>query len=560
MNTGERNLTWADGFVAALAAAGLRRAVLAPGARSSPLALAFLRRPEIACEVVTDERVAAYFALGLAKATGVPAAVVTTSGTAAANLLPAAMEANLAGVPLLLLTADRPPEAQHWGANQTVDQLRLFGSHVRAFHALPTPDAAVSEAYLRAFAARLLEESLSPLPGPVHANVPFREPLLPAAIPAPPPLPSPPAVPRHAAALSDGEIAALAARLSGGRGAILCGELPAAGLALALTRLAGRLGVPLLAEPLANLRFGGHDKANLFARQGAFLGPRFKPDWVLRLGRFPVSRSLERWLDSLAEATHILVAPPGRVPDPLWQSDLLLRCEPEALVAALLEEDLKPAPGGWLASFRETEDRAAAAARRACEGEAAFEGSVAATLLDRLPAGAHCFVGSSLAIRALDAFSGTGGKPLVFHGNRGASGIDGNVATAAGIAAAGGQLTAALIGDQAALHDMGGFAAARGRPLVTVVMNNGGGGIFDHLPFAAAGADWYERGWVAPQGVAFAGVAAAHGLGYRRAATVPELAAALEGAFAAGGPWLVEVAVDRHESRRRFEAYFAALR
>lgn len=552
------NLQWADAFVAGLSAAGLGRAVIAPGARSSPLALACLRRPELSCEVITDERVAGYFALGLARAEGRPAAVVTTSGTAAANLLPAVMEANLAGVPMVVLTADRPPEAHGWNANQTVDQARLYGAHVRAFHALPVPDAAVPAGYLHALAARMVEESRGELPGPVHANLPFREPLLPDRIPPAPPLPAPVAV-RHATAFpAETDAAEMAERLSGRRGVILCGEMPAVPeFASAIAQLARRLDAPILAEPLSGLRFGPHDCSRVLARQAHFLRApgNLQPDWVLRFGGFPVSRTLERWLSGLTGAEHILVAPPGRWPDPLWRTGRLLRCDPLSLAEGLLGQTLRPMPGDWIEAFRAAESRAQVAAREVCAPDAPFEGSVAATLLSALPEGAHCFVGNSLAIRAVDLFSGTGEKPLVLHGNRGASGIDGNVATVAGIAAGSDAPTAALIGDQAALHDCGGFAALSGRNAAVVVMNNGGGGIFDHLPLAAIGADDFGRGWVAPPRIDFAALAAMHGLSFRPASTRMALAAALETAFGEGGPWLVEVPIDRAGSKVRFERY-----
>lgn len=548
MSVGARNLAHADAFVAGLAAAGLRHAVIAPGARSAPLAAALLRRPELCCEVFTDERVAGYFALGLAKVTGQPAAVLTTSGTAAANLLPAAMEANLGAVPLLILTADRPAEAHGWGANQTAEQTRLYGDHVRAYHALPTPDGGVDSAYLRALAARLLEECVTPLPGPVHANLPLREPLLPDALAAPPPLPA--AIRIEPAATGFTEAAALARRLSGRRGAIVCGEQPAApGFARAIAALAAGLGVPVLAEPLANLRCGPHDRSHFLVRQARFLrGADFpagrQPAWVLRFGRFPVSRTLERWLAGLTDSEHILVAPPTRWPDPLWRNGTLVRAAPLAVVEALLAEPLASAPAAWLAHWRQAEAEARPPA-------AFFEGTVARLLMENLPEGSHCFVGNSLAIRAMDAFGGTSDKAITLHGNRGVSGIDGNLATAGGIAAASGKPTAVLIGDQAALHDCGGLRALTGRPVVAVVMDNGGGGIFEHLPLAQAlPEDLLARGWRAPPGVDFRALAAAFGLSYAEAADAGQLSAALARALAAGGPHLLRVAIDRAASRR----------
>ena len=548
------NLAWADVFVAGLTAAGLRRVVLAPGARSAPLALACLRRPELVCEVINDERAAGYFALGLGRATREPAAVLCTSGTAAANLLPAVMEAGLAAVPLLVLTADRPPEAHGWGANQSVDQLNLYGSQVRAFHNVAVPDAAVPDTYLHALAARLLEECRGPLPGPVHANLPFREPLLPSAIPEPPPLPA--GIVRYTASQAvDAAVAdALAARLSGTPGVIVCGEAAyRAGFAPAVAALAAKLDAPILAEPLSNLRFGAHDRSRMLSHQALFLRqPDLPaPAWVLRFGAFPVSRALERWLAGLC-AARIMVAPAGCWPDPLWQHDTVVRADPLALAEALTPR-VSAAPAAWFEAWRAAEAQAAARAAENCAAAPLFEGTVARRLLAALPAGGHCFVGNSLAIRAVDAFGGGGDQRLTLHGNRGASGIDGNVATAAGIAAASGAPLALLLGDQAALHDCGSFAALAGRDAVAVVVDNGGGGIFDHLPLAqAVPAELFRRGWTAPQQADFAALAAAFGLRYIKADDAATLDSALKTAFAEGGTWLLHATVDRGASRARF--------
>lgn len=547
MNSGAQNLAWADAFVAALAAAGLRHLVLAPGARSAPLAAAGLRRPEIICHVINDERAAGFFALGLGKATGLPAAVLTTSGTAAANLLPAIMEANLAAVPLIALTADRPPEAHGWGANQTVDQTKLYGDHVRAFHALPPPDESRAERDPRLLAARLIETACSPLPGPVHANLPFREPLLPEAMPAPPPLPSPVTLHPAAPAVPDG-LASLASRLSARPGIIVCGEARyPAGFAAASAQLAAALEAPILAEALSNLRFGNHDRSRILAHQAVFLKQTALPSpaWVLRFGAFPVSRTLERWLASLDGAEHILVAPAGHWPDPLARSDTLLRGDPLATIMALLPH-CRPASADFCAAWRLAEQNAAQAIAAQCSQAEPSEGSVARLLLAALPAGAQCFVGNSLAIRAVDAFGGGGEKPLTLYGNRGASGIDGNLATAAGIAAATGATLGVLVGDQTLLHDCGSLALLSGRNAVIVVLDNGGGRIFDHLPLARAlPPQLLARGWTAAPQADFAALAAAFALHYATATDAGQLAATLTRAFAAGGAWLVRVCIER---------------
>ncbi|HZV55560.1 MAG TPA: thiamine pyrophosphate-dependent enzyme, partial [Rhodocyclaceae bacterium] len=341
----------------------------------------------------------------------------------------------------------------------------------------------------------------------------------------------------------------LAERLSGRPGVILCGELPATpGFAPAIATLAERLGAPILAEPLANLRHGPHDRSHILTHQARFLRrpAAFKPAWLLRFGRFPVSRVLERWLAGLDECEHILVAPPGLWPDPLWRSGTLVRATPQAAVEGLLAQPLAAPPAAWFDGWRGAETEAR-------EPAGFFEGTVARALMEALPAGGHCFVGNSLAIRAMDAFGGTSAKTLTLHGNRGASGIDGNVATAAGIATASGAPTAVLLGDQAALHDLGGLVALAGRNIVAVVVDNGGGGIFEHLPLAKTlPGPLLERGWLAPPNVDFGALAAAFGLGYAEATDATQLATELARAFAAGGSRLLRVVIDRATSRSAF--------
>ncbi|MFN4148572.1 MAG: 2-succinyl-5-enolpyruvyl-6-hydroxy-3-cyclohexene-1-carboxylic-acid synthase [Rhodocyclaceae bacterium] len=546
MNEAVRNLAWADAFIAALAAAGVRDAVLAPGARCAPLALAALRRPELTCHVINDERAAGYFALGLGKASDRPALVITTSGTASANLLPAIVEANLACVPLIVLTADRPLEMLGWGANQTIDQTKLYGEHVRAFHALPLPNDAIPVSWLSALAARLVTTALSPSPGPVHANLPFREPLLPEAIPAPPPLP-PPIVSYRPAALMPASLETVAARLSGQPGVIVCGTANyPSGFADAIARLSAALDAPVIAEALSNLRCGPHDKSRFISHAARLLRHTelSQPAWVLRFGRFPVSRPIERWLARLGDAFHILVAPPGDWPDPLWRSTTRIEGDPLAIAQALASS-CRSASAEFLQAWQ-------AAETAVIMPDAFFEGSIARTLFTTLPAGSQCFVGNSLAIRAVDAFGGMRDAPLTLHGNRGASGIDGNLATAAGIAAATGAPTVALVGDQTVLHDATSLALCARHGVVVIVLNNHGGGIFEHLPFAAAlPPALFERGWIAPQACDFAHLAAAFGIEYRQATTLDQLAAALVPPL---GACLIEAVIDRHLSLKCFGA------
>lgn len=546
---GSLNFAWSQALVAGFVAAGVRHAVLSPGSRSTPLALALLRQPGLACHVVIDERSAAFFALGIAKASRQPVLLLATSGSAAANWLPAVIEASQSGIPLLLVAADRPPELHGCGANQTIDQLELFGRHVRARHALGAPHPEFDAAWLHRLAAQACEEASWPRPGPVHINQPFREPLLPAGeVPAPPALP--PVTPARAALPpSLSAVAALAARISGRPGAVVCGEADyPPDFAAAVTALAARLDCPILAEPLSGLRFGPHDRSRILCRYEAWLRhPEFKrrrPEWLLRFGAFPVTRALQEFAAGPAPTLALVDALP-RWSDPGHTVTDIVRADPAAFCEALLDAAPAAAAPGWRAAFAAADSAAQAATP---DDTATWEGNLIPALLAALPADCPLFVGNSMAIRDMDAFSGTGPTPIAFFGNRGASGIDGNVSTALGIAAARGRVVA-LLGDLTCQHDVGGLAAAGGRNAVFVVINNGGGGIFEYLP--PAGLPEFERGWLTPQRIDFAAAAAAFGLGYAAADNTPEFVAALGSALAAGRPSLLEVRVDRRASVAR---------
>lgn len=537
IDTGSLNFHWSQTMVAGFVAAGVADAVISPGSRSTPLALAMLRQSGLRCELVVDERSAAFFALGIAKASQRPVLVLATSGTAPANWLPAVIEASQAGVPLILISADRPPELQDCGANQTVNQIALFGTHVRASHALGTPEAGFDPGYLQRLTARVVDQAGWPHPGPVHINQPFREPLVPVGDPVASDLPAKIRISRPRLEPDPAAIDDIAERISGRPGLIICSEQPVVtGFAEALTALAARLACPVLAEPLSNLRFGPHARSQLCVHYGSWLNDRGfaatqRPEWVLHFGAWPVGRLLQNYLAS-ASAALVQIEPWPRWTDPSHRLSHLLRADPLAACQALLAHTPAPAPADWLAAFA---DR---------EATATDDGSAPhiAALLDALPDDTPLFVGNSLAIRQLDSHSGTGDQPRLFFANRGASGIDGNISTAIGLAAVHGK-AAALLGDLTCQHDLGGLALARGRNVVIVAVNNGGGGIFDLLPQAQLAE--FEQGWRTPQQISFKHAALTFGLGYAKAENIPALATALRHAFSAGGPWLLELPVAR---------------
>lgn len=554
------NLRWALVLVDCLVAAGVKRVVISPGSRSTPLTLACLRHPGLRSWVQVDERSAAFFALGLAKADQQPVALVCTSGSAPANWFPAVIEANQGMHPLLLLTADRPPELRDCGANQTIDQLRLFGSQVRASHELPCArDDAEALRGLRFLAARAVDQSRWPLPGPVHVNIPLQEPLVPMALPGysadalPMPVSYPILLP------SPGDIEALAKTLSGRPGLIVCGEgRYGPEFAAALAQLAQAVDCPVLADPLSGLRFGGHDRSRILGRYDAFLrSTRFRaahrPDWVLRFGAMPVSKVLLQYLEDCHEAAHLLVEEHGRWPDPLHHATRLLRADARLVCVALAEARLQPAPLAWREDFVAAEERAGAWTH---QDEKPLEAEVIETLLRHLPADACLFSANSMAIRDLDSFAAGGELALRIVGNRGASGIDGNVSTALGLAAGQDRPVVALLGDLALYHDMNGLLAARGMDVTFVVFNNGGGGIFSYL--AQAGLADFERAWLTPTGLDLSHAARMYGLDFQRVNNGAEFGAALSAALSHKGPDLIEVMIEREGSVARHRAYWAA--
>lgn len=532
-DTGSLNLRWSQALIAGFVAAGVTDSVISPGSRSTPLALAMLRQPRLRCHVAIDERSAAFFALGIAKVQQRPVLLLATSGTAPANWLPAIVEAGQAGVPLVAISADRPPELQNCGANQTVSQTAMFAPYVRAAHALGTPFPEFAPGYLHHLAAQVCEQASWPHPGPVHINQPFREPLLPTApcsddaVPTAVCLRPPRLVPDMTL------VAELAARINGRPGIIVCGEMPSdPRLAPALAALTKQLGCPILAEPLSGLRFGPHDQSHLCVGYNRWLeagvdGRLANPEWIIRFGAFPVTRNLQNYVSSVI-TTHAVIEPWPRWSDPARRITHLVRAAPLDACQALLSEITTSADAAWLDAFMAMEQGIAAQRQP----------SPINILLDSIAEGSALFIGNSLAIRQLDSLSGHEDKTLHFFANRGASGIDGNISTAAGIAAAHGH-TVALIGDLTCQHDLGGLALARQQDLVIVVVNNGGGGIFDYLPQRQL--PEFEQGWRTPQDIDFSHAARMFDLGYAQADSNEALQRALQSAQQAGGAHLIEL-------------------
>lgn len=560
-------------FVDELARCGLRMACTSPGSRCAPLVLTLAGERRIECHSHVDERCAGFFALGAAKASGLPVAVTCTSGTAAAELAAAAIEAREARVPLLLLTADRPPELRENGAGQTIDQLKLYGSAAKWFVEVGVLDDASADRlrWIRTLACRAYWTALQDRPGVVHLNFPLREPLVIDRAPPAEDTGRPDDRPyvRRLRAPADGHVALAKLISTAERGVVVAGRHERlTPLGEAAAGFCAAAGWPLLADPMSGARRGeaavAHYDALLRVKEFA---AAHNPDLIVRVGDLPVSKPLRGWLAGLREARQVAVDPEGAWQDPVSVLGESLAAEP---AAALADARPKPADPDWLAGWRAADELAAEAIAGVLAHETIDEPSVAAELGTLLPQGATLFVASSMPVRDIETVWPVREDPPRVLCNRGANGIDGTVSSAFGAAAAGDGPVVLLIGDVALAHDVGGLLASRrlGVKLTIVLLDNEGGGIFDFLPVAQAGMaqanDIYTTHIATPTGLDAAKVAELYGLGYARAQTIKELRAALEHALAPGsGSTLVHVKSDRRANvelhRRMWEAVSAAL-
>ena len=547
------SVAMAEVVVDELVRGGVIHFAVSPGSRSAALARTAQEHPGTEVTVLIDERSASFFALGAARVSGVPAAVITTSGTAVANLFPGVVESDASGIPLILLTADRPPELRETGANQTIDQLKLFGEAVRWFwEAGPAEDRPGSNAYWRASVARAVAEARGweGRPGPVHLNLNFREPTAPVSDDGrsrAKPFTSgtegrPDRRPWIAARRApEADLSFLEEVRQARRGLVVVGE-GAEGSGI-FARLAEQLGWPLVAEALSGARRPPAISSyhHLLAASPAAL----KPDLALCFGKTGLSTSLAGVLSD-PSISQVVVGAPGRWADPSRAVTHLAVGSALAVAQALVER-LGEGGGdpGWLGMWREAE----AACRPLIDdildhddlpSEPRTARDLAALPLDAL------VVGSSLPIREVEMFAHT--TPAIVLGNRGASGIDGLVSTALGAARARPGRVACLSGDLALLHDSNGFLVDERPSCVLVVVNNDGGGIFNFLPQARH--PHFEKLFGTPHGRDFEALAAFHELGYRKLGRASELAPAVETGMAEGGVWLVEVRTHREENRR----------
>ena len=568
MSSGADTTLWIRAFCDELARAGVHEVVVAPGSRSTPLVLAFDAIEHVTVRVHLDERSAAFFALGLGKASGMPAALVTTSGTAAANAFAAVIEAAQSEAPLLVLTADRPHHLRDSDANQAIDQLRLFGPYAKSFFEIAPPvveDSALR--HLRALAARAVAAATSAPPGPVHVNFPLDKPLEPmeghrdfldantlagAGRSSGEPFVQVDAGRRQ---VSPETLDALLDALDTPRGVIVAGPSsdPERSGEAAL-RLAAATGFPLLADPLSGARFAPSQGAHVVAGYDLLLrapdvGAALEPSLVLRVGASPTSTSLLGWLLHNADVRHIVIDGGGRWKDHGATATEYVQADAADTLAALAERAGSSAGDDWRELWLSAES-AVLTALQSTQGDS-HEGDVLATVSASVPEGANLFVSSSMPVRDLDAFGVPRDETLRVFGNRGASGIDGIVSTAFGVAAATARPTVCVIGDVALFHDQNGLLWSRepDAQVVFVLIDNDGGGIF-HMLAIAEHDPAFTKYFATPHGLDFRHVAEMHEIVFSDA-EIDGLDTALSVALESGRTCIVRVRTDREANTRR---------
>ncbi|MFP8956259.1 2-succinyl-5-enolpyruvyl-6-hydroxy-3-cyclohexene-1-carboxylic-acid synthase [Natrialbaceae archaeon A-CW3] len=515
MTTPNRATLWGRTLVEELVASGIGAVCVAPGSRSTPLTVAFAQHPAVTVYSHLDERSAAFFALGRARRTGEPTALVCTSGTAAANFHPAVIEADQARVPLLVLTADRPAELRDSGANQTIDQRKLYGDAVRWYAELPVPEPNERALrMLRTTAARALSKTTGTPAGPVHLNCPFRKPLEPTSVPE---------------SVPDGVEDTLAGtgregpfvRTTGGETTLPGGSNEAERIARALEDasrplvvagpadppvrrldpdavidLATAVGAPIFADPLSGVRFGPHlethEEGLVCGGYDSYADTVPDPDVVLRIGDSPTSRSLSHALRD-ADCRQFLIDPAGEWREATFTATDLVVAEPQGVLEAVTnvidhDRTRRTAHDGWLERIREAETthwqgRDDARTAEALEAEP-FEGAILASVFEDTPDSATVFVSNSMPIRDADRFGRPRAADLTVLANRGASGIDGITSTALGAGSATDDPLVLVTGDLAFYHDSNGLLALErcGVDATIVLLDNDGGGIFHLLP------------------------------------------------------------------------------
>ncbi len=573
MTAPNANTLWAQTIVDELVHAGVSRVCITPGSRSTPLVIAFTGHEAVDIFSHLDERAAAYFALGQAKQTGEPTALVCTSGTAIANYHPAIIEADNARTPLIALTADRPPELHESGANQTIDQENFYGHAVRWYRTLGEPAASARKLRgLRTTVARAVATATRPPAGPVHLNIPFRKPLEPTPTGEIPddfardyPLAAEgrhgPYVKTTAATrtIDETELDQLAQAITETpRGLIVTGPTTGVTDQSPLADLAAATGYPLLADPLSGLRFGDFESdAQICGGYDAYLTETVTADWpdpalVLRFGASPTSKTLRQYLAETS-ARQLLVDPAGDWREASFTASDLVEADPEQLARSLATR-IDQSPGAWGDRFQTAEETHWTAVN---DTSAMYEGGILKEVVDTAPDPATIFAGNSMPVRDLDRFGRPRAADLSVLGNRGASGIDGTVSTALGAGSTTDATLIAVLGDLAYYHDMNGLLALSrcNVDATIVVINNDGGGIFHKLPIADFDPPFTDH-FKTPHGLDFSPTADIYEFTFTRVDTLEDFTTVYSDSFTDQGPTVIEVQSDAeasHQVRERLQ-------
>lgn len=572
------NEVWGSLLVDELYRQGCRLICISPGSRSTPLTVAAARHPDMDTHIATDERAAAFFALGYGRVTGRPAALFCTSGTAAANYYPAVIEASVDYVPMLICSADRPPELLDTQANQTIRQSSLFGDYVRWHSVLPCPTEHVPASAVLTTVGQAWHRATRSPAGPVHLNCMFREPLAPT-----PDFYDPeylntieswlngrfPWTHYHPTqGVSSPPVAAGLSQViqKCKRGVLVVGRRPTHASSASILELAKRLGWPVFTDIASGLRFSkeldelrvpAHD--TLFRDE--FLAQAAVPDCVLHLGGPLVSKWFPRWMALHSHSFYAVVASHPNRMDPSHCVTQRLEASPEDFAEQLLSylPEFLDADPRWLQLWADCAKTTKSTIDHEMKESVGFpEPKVAKTLSEQLPQQHTLFIGNSMPIRDWDLFASTGPDVGVVA-NRGASGIDGLLASALGAVRGSGQAGTLVIGDLSLMHDLGSLLMWKqsGLPLVVVVLNNQGGGIFGMLPISKV-EDVFEPYFVTPHSFALAPIAASMGIKTFQSSSEQEFVQHYNDALASGIPCLVEVATDREENKA-FHVKFSRL-
>jgi 2-succinyl-5-enolpyruvyl-6-hydroxy-3-cyclohexene-1-carboxylate synthase len=576
MTTARWNQLQGQALVDGLLAAGVRHAVVSPGSRNTPIVLAIAQRAEqLDIHVVLDERSAAFLGLGLSRQSGAPTLLCCTSGSALAHYLPAVIEASEAGIPLIICSADRPPELHGCGAPQSIDQEDVLSSHARGRFDAEVPEDDGCGQKVATLATQAMDLALGPDPGPVHINLPFREPLWSAELE---PVGAAPVSAHDSASvlsqLTDEERAPLRDLVLGAqRGLIVCGHRETRGrpeddnFPKQVLKLAKALNWPLIAEPSSGVRFGTQQSAPVICHADSLLrsatGQSWSPDVILRFGRNPTSKPVYQWLAKQEQARQQLIDPrgrwndPGQVAEKLWAVDEARLCDQLRSDARAGDPQTDPE---WCALWKDADQIAAASIAERC-ADAWWEGSVAHHLITRLPEASLLHVANSMPIRDVDGLAPTLTQNVDVFANRGANGIDGTIATFLGETRGRERgLSALLIGDLAFLHDANSLALAPQvqRPSTIIVVDNGGGGIFQYLPIAQNAAA-FETYFTTPQSAGLEALCAAHAIPYVAVADLASYTAQVGAHLERPGVSVIHARVNAKESHDLHQALWAEI-